>query len=377
MSHIPVKKHEGRHTTGEDKLVSGNVSSEPASEVMAAVARSLTRGLALYFSRPVRLFRPAKVTGWQFLKNIASQEGSSLTPSYVLKLCQTQGVWVVPKHFFPPILVNAALGTVLWTSYGVANDAITSNIGEHPIRAAALAGGFAGGCQALLAAPAENVRLLLEGGSGGHSWNSVWKEVFQSRIPSSSTTVQQEIHEIRELRTWMKEVGEMAGRGWDGWRWGCAKDVCAFSAFFTIFEITRRVSTSVTAQTQEWSGYPGVSWLNLNSKKAPKTVNACILVTGGVLAGLTYEVVSRPWDRIRRIVHVHQLDSPNAYKQSTLSILRQAVFNEGISTLYKDPLASQHYLPQSWLIRCGRTLARVGPWGVGFLAWEAFGSSLK
>jgi hypothetical protein len=98
--------------------------------------------------------------------------------------------------------------------------------GANSIGVAALAGGFAGGCQALAAAPAENVRLLLEGGSVGQSWGSVWKEVFRSRVPPTSTTTQQEIHEIRELRNWLKDVRNMAGRGWDGWRWGCAKDIC-------------------------------------------------------------------------------------------------------------------------------------------------------
>jgi hypothetical protein len=33
---------------------------ESVNNFNAAVARTLTRGLALYFSRPVRLFRPAK-----------------------------------------------------------------------------------------------------------------------------------------------------------------------------------------------------------------------------------------------------------------------------------------------------------------------------
>ncbi|EAU88333.2 hypothetical protein CC1G_05099 [Coprinopsis cinerea okayama7 len=184
------------------------------------------------------------VTGWQFLRNIASQEGASLTPNYVLTMCKTQGVWVVPKHFLPPILLNAALGTVLWTSYGLANEAITERFGDdHPIRTAALAGGFAGGCQALVAAPAENVRLLLEGGSGGHSWSCVWKEVFRSRVSPPSLSHHQQLQEIRELRHWLHEVGEMAGRGWDGWKWGCGKDICAF---FTVFEMTRRTSLGWT-----------------------------------------------------------------------------------------------------------------------------------
>jgi hypothetical protein len=125
------------------------------------------------------------------------------------------------------MIVNAGLGTVLWTSYGETYSYLSSATGSDSIPTAALAGACAGACQALVAAPAENVRIVLEGGTGGHSsWACVWKEVFQSRATPPDASTQQKMQEIRELRTWLKDVGEMAGRGWDGWRWGCAKDAC-------------------------------------------------------------------------------------------------------------------------------------------------------
>lgn len=184
------------------------------------------------------------MTGWQFLKNVAHNEGALLSPSYILQLYRSQGVCiitcrdcspsidfrqvlVVPKHFLPPMIVNAGLGTVLWTSYGETYSYLSSATGSDSIPTAALAGACAGACQALVAAPAENVRIVLEGGTGGHSsWACVWKEVFQSRATPPDASTQQKMQEIRELRTWLKDVGEMAGRGWDGWRWGCAKDAC-------------------------------------------------------------------------------------------------------------------------------------------------------
>ena len=78
--------------------------------VYAAIARSATRSLALYFSRPVRLFRPSKgtliarprahvlthalnlVNGWQTLRLLATQQGQSLTPQYMSSLVRQQGV---------------------------------------------------------------------------------------------------------------------------------------------------------------------------------------------------------------------------------------------------------------------------------------------
>jgi hypothetical protein len=99
-------------------------------------------------------------------------------------------------------------------------------MGSHPTMLAASAGAVAGGAQALIAAPCENVRLVLEGGSSKEGWSHAWKEVFRGTQPSSSVPQQQTIQEIRQVRDWMKEVGDMAGRGWDGWGWGFAKDVC-------------------------------------------------------------------------------------------------------------------------------------------------------
>lgn len=134
---------------------------------------------------------------------------------------------VIPKHFVPPIMVNALLGSVLWTVYAETSSSLDPYIGHHPTLTAAISGAVAGGAQALVAAPAENVRMVLEGGKlDGHSWSYAWKEVFRSTRAAPVTSKAREIEEAREVRTWMREVGEMAGRGWDGWGWGCAKDIC-------------------------------------------------------------------------------------------------------------------------------------------------------
>lgn len=123
------------------------------------------------------------------------------------------------------MLVNAMLGTILWGTYAEVHPLIEPHMRYHPILCAGLAGGIAGGIQALLAAPAENVRILLEGGSGGSSWSKAWKEVFRS-TRSRSLSSKDDIEDIRRLRAWMKDVGDMAGRGWNGWGWGFGKDIC-------------------------------------------------------------------------------------------------------------------------------------------------------
>ena len=119
------------------------------------------------------------------------------------------------------MLVNALLGTVLWQTYSEAGHALESQLGKDTLAKAAVCGGIAGASQALVAAPAENVRILLQQGFSGHSWSYAWKEVFLTTPEVSQHKSRQE---IRQLRHWMQEVSQMAGRGWNGWGWGCAKD---------------------------------------------------------------------------------------------------------------------------------------------------------
>ena len=132
---------------------------------------------------------------------------------------------VIPRHFIPPVLANAVLGTVLWTMYTECSDYLGSHLGAHSIYTVALSGAAAGGMQALVAAPVENVRRVIEGGTG-KGWTHSWKEVFRGTQPTYITSRSDQIRDIRQVRLWMKDVGEMAGRGWAGWGWGFGKDVC-------------------------------------------------------------------------------------------------------------------------------------------------------
>jgi hypothetical protein len=102
----------------EKQSAAGNPSKERhdgSNGIAAAVARSLTRGVAIYFSRPVRLFRPSKglhsyihdlsnfnveliVSGWTSLRGSANRDGAALSPSYVLELIRSQGVSIHPFY---------------------------------------------------------------------------------------------------------------------------------------------------------------------------------------------------------------------------------------------------------------------------------------
>ncbi|KAG1748979.1 uncharacterized protein EDB91DRAFT_1235527 [Suillus paluster] len=349
-------------------------AEQQGNPLYAALARTTTRGVALYFSRPVRLFRPTKVSGWHSLRGHANKHGATLSIQYVSALVKKQGFMVIPKHFVPPMVVNAMLGTVLWTTYTETSNYLEAHLETHPTFVAALSGAAAGGTQALVAAPVEN-------GGTSRGWPHAWQEVFRGTEPPRSASRTDNIQEIRQVRHWMKEVSQMAGRGWDGWGWGCAKDVCGFAAFFVIFEITRRVAIASKAAAQGT-----IQKLSMTSEEHvfgrhfPRAIHGITLVTGGASAGLAYEILSRPWDVTRRTIQLERSLHPTL--KHPLFVIVQKIRGDGIIHFFRDTSTVGSETKEASTIRRRinsgvRTLARVGPWGLGFLVWEAFGPGLS
>lgn len=124
------------------------------------------------------------------------------------------------------MLVNGLLGYVLWSTYSETSTYLEPYLASHPTALAAISGAVAGGAQAIVAAPAENMRFALEGTNPATGWHDAWREVFLKTEPVNPMPRMEQINEARQVRDWMRDVGEMAGRGWDGWGWGCAKDIC-------------------------------------------------------------------------------------------------------------------------------------------------------
>jgi hypothetical protein len=217
---------------------------------MTAQARIFYFILFLLFVLSSEFRLASKVSGWQSLRSLAAGGGTSLSPDFVTRLVKTHGVrpeklhiddirsahrpffftkmLVIPKHFLPPIVVNTALGTVLWAAYSESSSALSSYDGleAHPITIAALSGAVAGGAQAIVAAPAENLRLAIERSTTGGDWSHAWREMLRGRAQNHQPIRVDSLHEAKQVRGWMMDVRDMAGRGWKGWGWGLAKDVC-------------------------------------------------------------------------------------------------------------------------------------------------------
>lgn len=286
----------------------------------------------------------------------------------------------------------------LWETYTVTSTALEPHLMFHPTVIAALSGAAAGGMQALVAAPVENVRLILEGGSGT-GWSGAWKEVFRGTIPASPESTPRE--NARQVREWMNEVKGMAGRGWNGWIWGCTKDIfgkpqlaCVsnflvncipgFATFFAIFDITRRTAnfTKTTSQNALDSfTYGEDSRMQTLRRHFPRTVHGTTLVSGGVIAGLAYEIISRPFDVARKTAQENKLLHGESRDFAMIAI-KNKVKQDGFLAFFRNPSLAENVSvsgnPRKRRLQAAvRTLARVGPWGIGFLVWEAFGPGLS
>ena len=307
---------------------------------------------------------------------------------------------VIPTHFGPPLLVNAVLGTVLWTAYSGSSSLLSSHdsLEAHPIATAAISGAIAGGAQAIVAAPVENARIAIEGGTVGGRWSHAWKEVLRGSVRNQLNR-----HEMMQVRSWTMELRDMAGRGWTGWGWGLAKDVCGepasmlffrrarlhpstgFSVFFTLFEVTRRLATELKILSVGFLEPFTVAEVQPTAiqRNLPRTVHGVALVAGGVTAGLTYEVVCRPWDVARRLAFLDRFQSANTGrpKHRIFDLITRKIHDDGLLSLFRDPTSYEEMSPMSLgrqrLLVVARTLGRVGPWGVGFLVWEAFGPGIS
>ncbi|KAF8581218.1 hypothetical protein K439DRAFT_1636374 [Ramaria rubella] len=239
-----------------------------------------------------------------------------------------------------------------------------------PFVAAAISGGCAGSVQALAAAPAENVRIVLEGGQARGSWSVAWREVFSGTESLASHSPEPARHrdEVRKIRHWVREVRGMAGKGWQGLGFGVAKDSCGFAVFFAIFDVSRRTAAGARTFSERVLETMSVPVSARVRTYSPRVVHSTAIVMGGLLAGISYEFICRPFDVARRCINASVIER---HHMSIASILVNKVEADGILSFFRDPTRTM--TPRAPTYTWLRTLGRVGPWGVAFLAWENFG----
>lgn len=100
-----------------------------------------------------------------------------------------------------------------------------------------------------------------------------------------------------------------------------------------------------------------------------------------VVAGLAYEYVTTPWDNARRFVYLDRTVNP-ARRSPVAAILLHKVRSEGILPFFQhaiqphsEPFAATRPKFYTSAYTVIRAIARAGPWGIGFLVWETYGSN--
>ena len=156
--------------------------------------------------------------------------------------------------------------------------------------------------------------------------------------------------------------------------------------FFTIFEITRHVATEmkllslglVQPLKLAHAGRPTTI-----ERHFPRVVHGFTLVAGGVTAGLAYEVVCRPWDVTRKLAQMERVQFSNTHtpRRYLIDSIARKIQDDGLLSFFRGTAWKEEGTLSSprnqRLLVAGRTLGRVGPWGVAFLVWETFGPGIS
>ena len=148
-----------------------------------------------------------------------------------------------------------------------------------------------------------------------------------------------------------------------------------FAAFFAVFAVTRRVAieAGVASQSVAQRFFPTDG---KSQRRFKRIVHSLVLVAGGVAAGLSYEMVGRPWDHARKAAG-DRLAHMSHHRSIPLAMVHK-VRAEGLLSIFRDPMATTHVpvVGRNGKVAILRTLGRVGPWGLGFLVWEGLGPGL-
>ncbi|GAA5903571.1 hypothetical protein JCM6882_002988 [Rhodosporidiobolus microsporus] len=331
---LAVPKHSSRDDDHALVLPGSSTSSGDATttgsskqSATAALSRALAGMLAFMFKRPIRLFRPVKISTWAGIQAIAEEQGRSVTPGFVRGLLRQEGWRFIPRHVLPPLFVNTAIGLTLFTAYTTSETLLLpffTSPSTHLLLVPFLSGAFAGAAQALLSAPLDNARLLLfrrqrflrlshaasssnprvrrtrlaakasAGGVPFVSWLSLLRDsVFQSsRNAIGGTAAATARERLEQGRRW-------ARRGWSLFNLSLVKDACGFGVFFLIFEVGRE---GARVAGLNYDGIdpdkPEEEGKQRRSASGLVLQSLGILISGG-LAGWVFGLVARPFERMR------------------------------------------------------------------------------
>lgn len=97
----------------------------------SSLGAALSRSAAFMFSRPIRLFRPTKVSGWTALGELSGR--SALSPSVLLAIAKSEGWALAPRYLLPPAIINALAGFSLFATFNIVNGTLQTLVSERSV----------------------------------------------------------------------------------------------------------------------------------------------------------------------------------------------------------------------------------------------------
>ncbi|KAJ5693324.1 Mitochondrial substrate/solute carrier [Penicillium macrosclerotiorum] len=316
--------------------------NDAATGASAAGVRALSAQMvAFYFRAPIKAFFRTRVEAVN--PRVADGKWSihTTTPGLLVHAVKTYGWRFIPNQVLPPLMANAGVGAVLYTSYLQVLGALHEPVSQGAKRvwppappSATFTAGFAAGTiQSIVAAPLDalQVRLqtsdMLEG-----QYRSMWHYGHHK----------------------LKQIGL---RGvFAGWSLSFLRDSLGYAVFFSAFEYIKS-QAYYSFITQYYGGLhvdhlemlpsPGSSDRGVPLIKPHYALEPCFLMMAGVVASVAQQAIQHPLSRIQDL-HLGRLEYLD--HQASLDHSRKQMMR-----LY------YHAYQETWK-RCRRKATRAGGW---------------
>ncbi|KAJ5959060.1 Mitochondrial substrate/solute carrier [Penicillium vulpinum] len=344
---------------GSSRRISRNDAATGAS---AAGVRALSAQMvAFYFRAPIKAFFRMRVEYVAFARAVNPRvaEGKwslhTTTPGLLLHAVRTYGWRFIPNQVLPPLMANAGVGAVLYTSYlqvlGALHEPVSQGVKRvwppAPPSATFAAGFTAGTIQSIVAAPLDALQVrfqtsdMLEG-----QYRSMWHYGHHK----------------------LKQIGL---RGvFAGWSLSFMRDSLGYAVFFSSFEYIK--SQSYYSFVTWYYGSLQADHVGMLSSsessdrgvpliKPHYALEPCFLMIAGVVASITQQTIQHPLSRIQdlHLGRLEYLDHQASFIPSRQKMIR----------LY-------YHAYQETFKRCKRKAARAGGWQ-SWLFRGFIGSSLR
>ncbi|KAJ5470851.1 Mitochondrial substrate/solute carrier [Penicillium desertorum] len=344
---------------GSSRRISRNDAATGAS---AAGVRALSAQMvAFYFRAPIKAFFRTRVDYMAFARAVNPRvaEGKwslhTTTPGLLLHAVRTYGWRFIPNQVLPPLMANAGVGAVLYTSYlqvlGALHEPVAQGVKRvwppAPPSATFTAGFTAGTIQSIVAAPLDALQVrfqtsdMLDG-----QYRSMWHYGHHK----------------------LKQIGL---RGvFVGWSLSFMRDSLGYAVFFSSFEYIK--SQSYYSFVTWYYGSLQVDHVGMFSSSGPSdrgvplikphySLEPCFLMMAGVVASIAQQTIQHPLSRIQdlHLGRLEYLDHQASFVPSRQKMIR----------LY-------YHAYQETFKRCKRKAARAGGWRP-WLFRGFIGSSLR